>query len=90
MKWVKRKRNRVIVSYPLAVWSYALIFAAVSGVYPSTAREILQFAFMPVLLTLQLPFLFMKGSGWLFVTVAGLLWTGFYYVLKKIAGDSPK
>jgi hypothetical protein len=69
MKWVERRRNRVIVSYPLAVWSYGLIFAAISGVYPSTAGEILQFAFMPVLLTLQL---------------------GFYYVLKKIAGDSPK
>ncbi len=86
MKWIKRKRNRVIASYPLAVWSYALIIDAISDVYPSTAIEMLQFAFLPVILTLQLPFLFIKGSGWLFVTVAGLLWAGFYYALKKIAG----
>ncbi|MGE5301129.1 MAG: hypothetical protein ACM3MB_09230 [Acidobacteriota bacterium] len=86
MNWIKRKRNRVIVAYPLAVWTYGLIFATISDVYPSTIVELLQFAFLPVLLTLQIPFLFMKGSGWLFVIVAGLLWTGFYYALKKIAG----
>ncbi len=88
MKWVKKKRNRMIVSYPLAVWSYGLIFATISDVYPSTAMEVLQFAFLPVLLTLQLPFLFMKGSGWLFVIVAGLLWAGFYHALKRIAGGT--
>ena len=62
------------------------------GVFPATPVDFIKFIAMPFTVTIQLPILFMMGSGWLFVTVTGLLWIGISCLLKWAAkrkgGDS--
>jgi hypothetical protein len=40
---------------------------------------------MPFTITAQLPILFLRGGGWLFVSMTGLLWIGINQLLKLLA-----
>jgi hypothetical protein len=64
MNLIRKTYYRIIVSYILAVWAYGMIFAFISGVVPATAIDFIKFIVTPFTITIQLPILFMRGSGW--------------------------
>lgn len=90
MKWINRRGYRLLLSYPFAVWGYGIIFAFVSGFFPATAADCMKFALMPFLVTIQLPFLYISGHGWLFTIVVAVIWASLYYLLKFVADRKQK
>jgi hypothetical protein len=85
MNVIRRTAYRIIISYLLAVWTYGILFAFISGVFPASVHDCLNFFAMPFTITAQLPIFLMRGSGWLFVFVTGLLWIGINRLLKLLA-----
>jgi hypothetical protein len=85
MNVIGRTGYRILVSYLLAVWTYGIIFALISGVFPANVDHCLQFLAMLFTITAQLPILFLRGGGWLFVSMTGLLWIGINQLLKLLA-----